>query len=199
MKIHFYLRFHTNPGQQLFISGNTATLGDSDESSAAPMQYLNSEYWQIAVAVDPAENPKIQYNYLLKNADGSEVIEWGDDKIIDTGKSGIQEMEIHDTWNHAGEFDNVFYTDPFRKVLLNNADVKSKPKAVKNFTHIFRVKAPLLEKNEVVCILGSDGSMADWNTSSPVLLFPEGNWWSVKLNLPREPFNVTYKYGIYNT
>lgn len=199
MKIHFYLRFHTKPGQSLSISGNIPELGNNISEGAIQLTYLNSEYWHAEIEADPASTPKIHYKYILTNDDGFQIVEWGDDKTIDLGKAGIEAIELHDTWNHAGEFENVFYADPFQKVLLQKAENRSKVKAVKNFTHIFKVKAPLLAKNEAVCIIGSDESMSSWNTSAPVVMTPGEIWWTVKLNLPREAFYVTYKYGVYNT
>ena len=198
MKIHFYLRFHTKPGQSLSISGNIPELGADVQENAIKLQYLNNEYWHVEIEADPAAAAKIHYRYILTNEDGFSIVEWGDDKTIDTGKSGVEEIELHDTWNHAGEFENVFYADPFQKVLLKKAESRGKVKAAKKFTHIFKVKAPLLGKNEVPCLLGSDQSMSNWNTSAPVLLNAGEIWWTVKLELPAEAFYVTYKYGVYN-
>ncbi len=91
-----------------------------------------------------------------------------------------------------------FYTDPFRKVLLSEHETKVRPKAVKNFTHIFKVKAPLLKKNEIVCFLGDAPIAGKWNTDAPLLFSLEGDWWTAKLNMPKETFPLLYKYGVYN-
>jgi 4-alpha-glucanotransferase len=199
MKIQFYLRFHTKPGQSLSISGDIEALGMYNHERSYPMQYLDNDYWQATLEVDPAISPRIHYHYILTNEDGFQIIEWGDDKKIDTVNLNVQEFELHDTWNHAGEYENVFYADPFQKVLLKRADGKIKIKTEKRFTHIFKVKAPLLGKNEIPCLLGSDIGLANWNTTSPLLLTPEAQWWSVKVTLPQAPYNITYKYGVYNT
>ena len=45
MKLQFYLRFHTEFGQTLWISGNMDELGNNDPTAALPMQYLDSEFW----------------------------------------------------------------------------------------------------------------------------------------------------------
>jgi len=198
MKIHFYLRFYTKPGQVLSVCGDIPALGNDDAAYALQLAYLNDQFWYASIDVDPAATSRIHYKYILTNEDGFQVIEWSDDKKADTGKSGIDEIDLYDTWNHAGEYENVFFTDPFQEVLLKKSDTRGKAKSVKHFTHIFKIKAPLLNKNEVPCILGSDESMANWNTSAPVLLSAEKLWWSVKLNLAKEPFAITYKYGVYN-
>ncbi len=198
MKVQFYLRFYTHSGQNLFITGNVEALGNQDAAKALPMQYVNDAFWQGTFEIDPSTAPKIQYSYYLKNADGSIVMEWGNDRIMDISKSGIEEIQVIDTWNHAGEFENAFFSAPFQQTLLKHHKNTGKPKAVKSFTHIFRVKAPLLKKGEVICILGNGKPMKDWDTEHPVLLALEGNWWTCKLNLPKESFPVAYKYGIYN-
>jgi hypothetical protein len=53
-------------------------------------------------------------------------------------------------------------------VLLKENETKPKVKSPKNFTHIFKVKAPLL-KNEVVCLSGNS-SAGQKDTGSPLLL-----------------------------
>ena len=49
MKLQFYLRFHTEPGQSLWITGNSAELGNDDPNNALPMEFLNEEFWQANV------------------------------------------------------------------------------------------------------------------------------------------------------
>jgi 4-alpha-glucanotransferase len=199
MRIQFYLRFYTHSGQNLFISGNTDELGNNEPGKAFPINYLNDEFWHGSLETDTSKAAKIQYNYFLKNADGTIVNEWGDDRIIDISKSGIEEIQVIDTWNHAGEFENAFFTAPFQHTLLKPHKNTVKPKAVKSFTHIFKVKAPLLKKDEALCICGSGKTLKDWNTESPVLMTAEGNWWVSKINLPKESFPIAYKYGVYDT
>src|SRR5437016_5312772 len=113
MKIHFYIRFFTRPGQSLAVTGNIEALGNNS-------------------------------------------------------------------------VENAFYTDPVQQILLKEHETAVKAKALKHYTHIFKVKAPLLKKNEVICIVGNTRSLAEWDTDAPVLLHPENNWWTVKVNLPKE-------------
>lgn len=74
------------------------------------MTYINEEFWEASIRLEKSKEKKLQYNYILKTKDGEEISEWGDDRIIDTIKTGIKEIVIIDTWNHAGEFENTFYT-----------------------------------------------------------------------------------------
>ncbi len=80
----------------------------------------------------------IRYKYFLKTKDGELVSEWGHDRIINEVRKGIAEIQLVDTWNHAGEYENSFFTAPFTKVLLKQPAVKTKTKTPKDFTHIFK-------------------------------------------------------------
>ncbi|OQP56476.1 4-alpha-glucanotransferase [Niastella populi] len=198
MTIHFYLRFYTRPGESLYVTGNTDELGNNNIEHAFPLTWLNNDLWTGTITINDPQTDAIKYNYIYKGLDGSMVQEWDDNKSITITKSPMQETRVLDTWNHPGEFENAFYTDPFQQILLKSNETRTKPKAVKHATHYFKAKAPLLQKNEVICVLGGTREMADWDETSPVLLHREDNWWAVKLDLPKESFPIQYKYGIYN-
>lgn len=194
MKIIFYIRFRTELGQSLWVKGNDQTAAFEKIALA----YLNSEFWFGEVEVDNDKVAKLTYKYTFKSQNGFEVEEWGDDRTIDLTRTGLSEIHVIDTWNHAGEFENAFYTDPFQEVLLKEYETKIKQKAPKSFTHIFKVKAPLLQKNEVVCLIGNGSDLGNWKTEEPLLLHSENGWWSVKLTMSPENFPIHYKYGVYN-
>src|SRR5258706_15541026 len=119
MKLQFYLRFHTQFGQHLSISGNTEELGNNDPAKALSMDYLNEEFWYSSIEIKRKElQNTIFYKYILKNTDGELLYEWGHDRLIDVFRKDLQEVQLVDTWNHAGEYENVFYSDAFNKVLL---------------------------------------------------------------------------------
>src|SRR5882672_4619643 len=198
MKIHFYLHFHTKFGQELFVTGNIAALGDNDPAKAYALQYMNNEFWQGTIEVNTAKLVKIQYNYLFKTEDGTVISEWGNDRVIDIVKTGIEEIQVVDIWNHAGEYENVFFSSPFQQTLLRHSKKASRPAFPKSFTHIFKVKAPLLKKDEIICLSGSGAVLGEWDTQSIIPMTLQGNWWVCKINLPKESFPVSYKYGVYD-
>jgi 4-alpha-glucanotransferase len=198
MKFHFYVRFSTQLGQTLKITGNTKELGNSNLEAAVSMQFFNSQFWHLAIDIDPAASSKIIYKYVLTYADGYQVVESGNDKEIDLSKLSVSTIHTVDTWNHVGNFENVFFTAPFQQTLLPFHPSKAKRKSSEVFSHILKVKAPLLQKNEVVCIAGNGLTLGDWNVETPVLMQKNGDWWVAKLNIPREDFPLQYKYGIYN-
>jgi 4-alpha-glucanotransferase len=198
MKIQFYLRFYTKVGQDLFIIGDTPELGNGDLEKAFPLQYLNNEFWVGAVEIDSSAHPKVRYKYFLKNADGSVVPEWANDRKIELSKSGVLEIQTIDTWNHAGEFENVFFTSAFQQALLKHNKKFIKQKPPKQFTHVFKVKAPLLKKSEQICLSGSSPVLGEWNTDSIVFMSLKDEWWTCRVALPKESYPLIYKYGVYN-
>ena len=200
MILNFFLRFSTAMGQSLFVSGSHAALGSDDVTKAMPLQYFNNEFWQTQVELsDDSLTPiDIQYRYILKSQDGSQVIEWGDDRLIDLTTHVVKEYTLIDTWNHAGDVQNAFFTKPFQEVFLKRKHATVKAKAVKTFTHEFKVKAPLLQKNETLCIGGSAKQFKNWDTGKTLPLIKAGNWFTIRLNLAKAVFPLTYKYGIYN-
>ncbi|HEY6504589.1 MAG TPA: 4-alpha-glucanotransferase [Chitinophagaceae bacterium] len=201
MKLQFYIRFHTEFRQSLWISGNIDELGNDDPANAFPMEYLDSEFWNARIEVNRKGLPKngIRYKYFLKTKEGELVGEWGHDRVIDISRKEVTEIETVDTWNHAGEYENSFFTAPFNNVLLKQPAEKSKTKPPKNFTHIFKIKAPLLKKQEAVCLLGNCGPLHNWSTAEPVILSKDGDWWSAKVTLPSNDLPASYKYGVFNT
>jgi 4-alpha-glucanotransferase len=198
MKFHFYVRFNTSYGQKLSICGSCSELGNNDTTQAVAMSFLNEEFWHLEIDIDVKEFSTLRYKYIMTYADGYEVIEWGNDRLVETAKPGTEEIQTVDTWNHSGEFENAFYSAPFQQILLAGNDNKIRTKTAKQFTHNFKVKAPLLQKNEVVCLIGSGKALGNWSTDNPVLLSKEDIWWTAQLNMPRESFPLQYKYGIYN-
>lgn len=197
MRLQFYLRFTTSFGQSLWISDN-GELGTDLIKGAIPMNYLNDQFWTASIKIDKEEASSFHYKYILRNADGEIIPEFGKDRSIEVPEHGIKEIELIDTWNHAGEYENAFYSAPFAGILLKRPASKTAVKTKEKFTHIFKVKAPLLKSNECVCIGGSAKEMGEWDMVKPVLLTKEENWWACKLDLSEETFPLAYKYGVYN-
>ena len=198
MKVQFFLRFHTEYGQSLLISGNTEELGNDDISNALLMTYLNDEFWVATIELKQKKIGQLRYKYLLKTNDGEIIPEFGNDRIASPGKNGISELQFIDTWNHAGEFENAFFTAPFQKTLLDGTTSGGKTRGQKHVTHVFKVKAPLLQKNEVLCLTGTAAALNSWSAEKPLLMNKEDNWWILKTDLSEESFPLAYKYGVYN-
>lgn len=197
MTIHFYLRYYSHFGQVLFISGNTDFLGNNEPSAAAKMSYLNNDYWHLEINLPEDFDDTILYRYILKDKDGAEIYDGEENRAIDASVIYAKSIRVYDMWNAANDLRNVFFTRAFNKVLLSGI-TKIKTPAVRKFTHEFRVKAPLLQPGEIICMCGSPASLKNWDTSNPILFAPKNDWFVARVSLNENEWPATYKYGIYN-
>ncbi|WP_439506398.1 4-alpha-glucanotransferase [Sediminibacterium sp.] len=201
IKLQFQLRYRTEFGQNLFLTGNHVLLGNGDIENAVPMQYLNEQTWTLTLDwPEEATREPIQYNYVLVNADGTTVIDWGNDRVLDIKAFKASQIQLVDTWNHAGYYENSFYTEAFQQVLLAESKTEFKAKASKKTTHIFRVKSPLLSKNQVICLSGSFNEAENWSESHLLMMGKTASspYFELGLNLSLDQFPIAYKYGIYD-
>lgn len=197
MTIDFYIGFHTQYGQAFCISGNNDWLGNNDPGKAVEMSYFNNDYWRLQIDFPADFDDVLLYKYILRENNGALVIEGEENRVIDLSQISASKMAVYDTWNAAGAIGNVFFSRPFSKVL-NPKVTKSKSPQVKKFTHEFRVKAPLLQPGEIICLTGSTENLKKWSSTDPLLMKPENHWFVARVNLNENEWPATYKYGIYN-
>ncbi|MBH2005480.1 MAG: 4-alpha-glucanotransferase [Sphingobacteriia bacterium] len=198
--MNFKVKFHTVPGQDLFITGAHPLLGANDVNKAVPMQFFNEGCWTAQLEWPAGSDETVYYNYLLKHADGSIVIDWGKDKYFSLKGNTATEIVLIDTWNHAGYYENTFYAEAFQEVLLKNNFTPVRTAKTKSYTHQLRVRSPLLAKGQTICIAGSAPELNNWSVIDPVLLSREegSEHYTVQLDLSKATFPVSYKYGVYD-
>ncbi|MCA6473448.1 MAG: 4-alpha-glucanotransferase, partial [Chitinophagaceae bacterium] len=200
--VHFQLRFATQFGQQVFVTGNHDLLGNNSVEKALPLQYFNENYWmttlEIPAGTIPAEG--ISYHYFIRQENGNIDHEWGTSKRISTAEVALKELTVIDSWNHAGYTENAFDTEPFQEVLLQHPKVPGGAITSVNTTHTFVVKAPLLEPEETICLLGNSETLHNWETDHPLLLSYDAAIASFQgsFDLSNDSFPIAYKYGVYN-
>jgi 4-alpha-glucanotransferase len=202
IEISFNLRFSTRFGQNLYITGNHELLGNDNIENALPLSFIDNNFWGVTFAIkNPSEiNKVITYNYILKNPDGTISYDWGSDKTFNPSTFYKEKTLVIDSWNYAGFYENAFYSEPFQNVLLKANHTPVKIKLPKTSTHTFRVKAPLLEKGQTLCIVGSGKGLGNWNPDDTVLLSrnQEDIYFEAKIDLIKEALPIEYKYGVYD-
>ncbi|MGV3529034.1 MAG: 4-alpha-glucanotransferase [Flavisolibacter sp.] len=196
MRIDFYLRFQTKFGETLALVGNNPALGNDDVQNALLLTYLNNEFWHASIDIDSQEQEELHYRYIFHTEDGKTILDGEKQRTLELKKLN-KDVSVMDAWNDEGFFENAFSTAPFAEVYFKGRK-KVKAKKPARFTHQFRVKAPLLQPDETVCLLGSVGPLHNWNLEKPILLQKTGAWFTVSLDLEAEGFPLFYKYGIYN-
>ena len=200
--VHFQLRFATQYGQQVFVTGNHALLGNNSVENALPLQYFNENYWMTTLEIPTGSIPAegITYHYLIQQENGNIDHEWGSAKQITHAESMFKELTLIDSWNHAGYIENAFDTEPFQQVLLHRSASANLTTDTTNATHTFVVKAPLLEPEETICILGNSTTLQNWATEQPLLLGYDAATATFQgsFDLSGDSFPIAYKYGVYN-
>jgi 4-alpha-glucanotransferase len=200
MKLTIRLRYYTHLGQTIFVCGDHRALGGGQQENAAPMHYLNEQFWEMFLDLPDAERPKspLSYFFFVRNPDGSVVEDFGGGRKLNLGRLVSNHIVIIDSWNDLGTVENVFFTEPFQKVLLASDEGAERERTTTNITHTFQVNAPLLPRNQTLCLLGSAGGLGGWNPGAAVLLRrSQGGCFTAQLDLELEKFPVAYKYGVY--
>jgi len=185
---------------------------------------LDHQFWEVTLTLASGSAPDVDitYNYVLRNPDGTHIYDWGNDKKINPASYSDQEVLIIDSWNPAAFYENTFYTEPFKEVLLkgNQPDPLSLtprfsevPGGFEDFskpfqgfispappTHAFKVKAPLLTRTQTLCLMGNAPALKNWNTQQPILLTrkPGEDFLSVAIDFGSTPFPIAYKYGVFD-
>lgn len=202
MKLTIRLRYQTRFGQALFLCGDHFSFAGAGPEEALPLRYVNKEMWEVTVDLPdpPLAKVPVSYYFLLRNPDGSTVEDFGRDRELDFARLGRGHTVIIDSWNDLGTVENVFFTEPFRKVLLRGEQEEVHVKSPGKVTHLFNVKAPLLPKGQTVCLLGNTRALGSWNQAAPILLSrsDESGYFSAPMDLGKESFPVSYKYGLFD-
>jgi 4-alpha-glucanotransferase len=202
MRLTFQIRFATRYGQSLWLTGNHEIFGNGDVAAAIPLEFINDQFWRVTIIIPKSAIPDalISYSYVLREADGTLVQDWGRDREVNFARIAAETVLIIDSWNSLSNPQNTFYTEPFQEVLLKANHTEVLHQSPDRVTHVFKVKAPLLSKGETLCVLGSTPGLGNWNTYQLILLNrkPGSDFLWTELDLTLESFPISYKYGVYN-
>ncbi len=190
MKVHFILRYHTRIGENCLISFG--------QEQPQLLTYLNEELWHGVFEIDSKKHPTLFYQYHFQAKNGDLTSEWETERILDLSDKTMDYQEVVDHWNPAGAIENTFLTQPFQNIFNPAPAAAPTPVGKQTFSHIFKVKAPLLQSGQSVCLLGHGAALRAWDTAAPLVLKRDGNWWTLRLDLTGEDFPLGYKYGIWD-
>ncbi len=200
MKIHFKISYFTNWGQQIFVTGNIAELGNGDLSKAFPLSFRNEEDWVGEIDVKNPVSNTLNYKYVLfTEQTGQFYEEWGEKRVVEFDTAKTDHLFFFDNWNSPATIENTFLTAPFQEVLLRDEHEVIKTTLPEKFTHVFQIKAPLLPENQAVCLIGDCAELGNWTIINPKLLnFNQEGIWQTEIDLHKVKGDVHYKYGIYD-
>jgi 4-alpha-glucanotransferase len=89
MKTLFRLRYDSRWGEELFLTGNSAELGNWNPNKAVPMEYVGPGIWSVSVETHSrASLPTTEYKYFIRENDQ---IRWeeGPNRILPEGKDRV--------------------------------------------------------------------------------------------------------------
>ena len=106
-----------------------------------------------------------------------------------------------DSWNVTGYYENAFYTEPFKEVLLKNNYTQIEYTTPEIFTHTFKIKAPLLTQGQVPFI--AEAALMLWEFGMQIVICccteqKVEDFWSIDVDLTGADFPIEYKYGVYD-
>ncbi len=190
MKVHFILRYHTRIGENCLISFG--------QESPQLLTYLNEDLWHGVFEIDTKKYPTLFYQFHFQAKNGALTSEWETERLLDLSDKSMDYQEVIDHWNPAGAIENTFLTQPFQNIFNPATAAAPTPVGKQTFSHVFKVKAPLVQAGQSVCLLGHGAALRAWDTAAPLVLKRDGNWWTIRLDLTQEDFPLGYKYGIWD-
>lgn len=199
MKIHFKIHYNTVWGQRLLLTGNIPALGNGDYNKALSLGYSHTGNWTGTVEIDVEQFDSVRYQYLIYDENLSRFIpEWGEMRTLNPSLSEANNILCADEWNEVSAIENTLSSAPFKAVLLRDEHLTDELTVPAVFTHYFRVKAPLLPKNQVLCIIGNCRALGSWSVKKPLLMKKAGEYWQAFIDLSKCKGEIRYKYGFYD-
>ena len=199
MKIIFRINYSTQWGQDLRVVGNIPELGGGNVDAAQKMLFSHDQEWYLELNIPATKAKTLSYNYIMCDANnGTATREWGDARNV-VFPSKTDTLLLVDAWNSISAVENTFLTSPFVDVLLKQNVTPCSGNPLKQYTHSLSVKAPLLQKGEVLCVVGNCPQLGNWATDHPLLL-SNANYplWTAQIDLSDVEHDIHYKYGVYN-
>lgn len=203
MKLTFSIQYHTTWGQNLYVCGNIAELGNWEVPKGIPMQLRQNGRWELNVDISDIPST-LEYKYFLKHEQDEDVQwEFGENRKLSIEDVQLSVIDFRDAWREWEGHGRTWFSDAFTKVLMypdicNGAKEPIKP--IANTIHRFQVYAPRVGREYVVCLIGDGDDLGNWDESKAIVM--EGGeypLWTVDIKLNAHTNDaLAYKYGIYD-
>ena len=196
MKIEFFLRFSTVPGQKLMISGNIAELGGTNGiQQAVPMEYHDHHHWKFTINISKESfnsNKEIFYTYHFVDQNGASVDDWSKGRNISL-KDFKNDLAVLDTWIDMGAVENIYHTAPFYHIF-DHVQSSHKKTNFKKGKIQFQVDSPLIPPHHALAITGNTKALGNWNKEGHLLMKQNGSQWFLEVDPLSLIDGVEYKY-----
>ncbi len=189
MKISFNIRYRTNWGESVYLTGEIPALGSWDESRALKLNFDDNEGWDIDVEL-PANTPAFQYRYIIRHENGYTKREWGEPHVLRPAM-GIKIYEVFDRWQDQ-PWDKPFYSKAFTgcECLREHRD---EPLQLRAGNVNINVQAPMIHPDEAVAICGSCEALGAWD-GKRALVMNDADYPVWSINIPLKELSIPFEY-----
>jgi len=102
MKFQFQMKYETNYGQNLYVCGSVAELGNWVPKKAKRMQYVSNGIWNLIIELNVPKGQQLTYKYCILDDrylnGGIPFWEPSLDHQITVPEDEIKEIECFDLW-----------------------------------------------------------------------------------------------------
>ena len=191
MKLTFYIDYRTNWGESVYLVSCNSIGNENDHM--IKMDFDGQSTWSYTLTL-PDSMKEFTYCYVVKN-DFSQFVrnEFGKPHCL-LLTSGI-DCEIHDIWQDVPA-DKPFYSSAFTQGIFSREKTPA-PITGNAGEILFRINAPIIKRDEVLAVSGSNEALGKWNPKMAVILndysFPQW-FFAIKVADIDAPFE--YKFLI---
>ncbi|NDV68109.1 4-alpha-glucanotransferase [Dysgonomonas sp. 25] len=194
MNILFSIDYETQWGEELYICGSVAALGNNNEREAVRMEYASLSRWQVTIEI-PDNIADITYYYLVKKENRTFRKEGALKHTLHLQKGCT--FQVNDSWFDTPE-QKYLYSSAFTSGFYGHASQATDaypPQAV-----LLKVRCPYVARGQKLIISGSSDYLGNWDESKALSLSynTEGEW-QIALDANCIQHETAYKFAIYDT
>lgn len=201
MLIEFQCFCPTLYGQNLFVTGSAAELGNWDVNKAIPLKCTGLNRWEAALEFKAEKKSAVEYKYFMRE-DFSGALHWeqGKNRVLNLLPERFKTTETIDHWSFFGNDQYTWVSSAFTKVIFKREKPDKTftlPGTGKEFLQ-FEVTAPRVGKNYAVGITGNCESLGNWKLID-ILPMNDSEFpvWKAAIPVKKLPDTLEYKYVLF--
>lgn len=193
MKLSFNIKYRTNWGESVYLTGDIAALGSGDYAKAVKLNFNGIDDWSIDINLDDITS-SFSYNYIVIHEEGSIKEECGHPHVF-TPSVGTDSYAIYDRW-HDRPFDKPYYSAAFTECFCRHEESKVAKPAIGFIT--VNIVAPLISSGNVLAICGEAESIGAWDPKKAIIMSANAPYWSVNIPVSGLSADTLYKFVVLN-
>ena len=162
MTIKFNIEYNTSWGEELYITGSTASLGSYDLKKALKLTCTSPGKWEGTISCNLNKERTVTYRYFVKGENGIHY-EAGKGRTIALNSS-TKDITTFDQWQ-GNSVDAPFLSAPFSEVFFADNNWPYSQTHIHTNELIIRVAVPNVPKGAQVHICGASQKLGAWDPS----------------------------------